>query len=1281
MGETNLGGLTSCFGLRSVDLALIFCSQLASLSPGTILNRSTRLSLLLLSLLCTSPAGVFADAEDEFSLARNLFRDAGDYATAAQLFGDFIRNHPAAPHLADARLMLAQSYGRTSRCEEAVVAYRNFYEIHPNHLEAAKARREQAACHEALGELSKAGSVYEEVQRLYSESEFAAESLLAAATNFVRAGDLTNGLRAYGKLLSAYDGHAAARRGRFRLAQLTFASGDPVAARELLAEISANSPASEEARDALLLAGRLELFLGRLGAAEERFKQLRTSFASSVHADSSRLDMAAHYMVRGQYDQAESAYGQAVASASNTAMQARAKLGQADALRAAGRHDKALTLYRDLMTQESAPPIREEAHLGMAVSLGWLHQVGAAVSELFQLVSPSDAVPAPASAAALRELGALYRRQGDLARAISWLRRYLDEAERHGAEFPESAAEQDRTRLQLAEVYGASGYHDEAVTLFGDLSRASGLQAEGQYGLATAYEGAGERRLAIREFVNFLERFPGHRRSLQVRNRVEYLSDFMVRDAEGLSRAVQQAWFDELAGTARRQVRFDLASALRYHQDFKNAVRAWETYVSAYAGDADTPEAQFYLADCLYRLARQRLLEGEEAKADSLRGVARQEDRILAGSTETSRWSRLAQLRQVERAAAEAASDSARYHIEEEGYTQILEAAANDPAAVESRLRALLLLGDARRKASVTHDTLRAAAIEAYQTLLRDGANHPLAERARFGLAVAALDGGNPEGAIDSLTSLLQDIPGSGLQPQILAVLSDALHKAGRAPEAASRLGELLLAFPAFEGQRRAQEQLADIYLELGEHQRAIESFARLSESDPSGDADGSLRRRLARAHDLAGHFELSLPVYDRLLDEGITGSDSVYIARGAALSRLGRTDEAIDAYRQVNSVGTLHSAASLLVADLLFATGDYGAAAQAYSPLVEDAEASLVGRWVLSVYEQGRAAEAKRARDRFRKRFGKDPQPWTFLFQLYQGRGLLASKEYDKAFDLFEKLENSVANTTLPPDGLGSAVALELARAVADPGGAAAYYAATTRWQQMRAAPSEEGAQLAVKMQGDFLNTHGDSPFAPGVRLRLGDFQTALGSHRPAAGAYRDVLDGTQSSDAQRQEAIWKLFQCYERLTESDESLRIAKRLLAQFPQHPKQRSAELAVGIIYEETGRHSEAIDYLNQVLEWAEGNDAAEARYHIGRAYEKHGDYRRAIQTYYEVSYHGKEASTNWIISADFRRARCYEELGEPSQARSVYDKIIRTAGASSEFGRLAQERIDALYVAL
>ena len=98
-----------------------------------------------------------------------------------------------------------------------------------------------------------------------------------------------------------------------------------------------------------------------------------------------------------------------------------------------------------------------------------------------------------------------------------------------------------------------------------------------------------------------------------------------------------------------------------------------------------------------------------------------------------------------------------------------------------------------------------------------------------------------------------------------------------------------------------------------------------------------------------------------------------------------------------------------------------------------------------------------------------------------------------------------------------------------------------------MRAQPSEDGATLAMKMQGDFLTAHGDSPFAPSVRMRLGDFQTAMGSHRPAAGAYRDVLEGAHSTDTQRQEAIWKLFQAYRMLSEYDEALRLVVGVLGR--------------------------------------------------------------------------------------------------------------------------------------
>ena len=67
-------------------------------------------------------------ADDAFRLARNLYRDTRDYATAAELFAQFIRNYPDGEHLAEARLLLAHSYRRSQRCDLAIKAYEQFYQ-------------------------------------------------------------------------------------------------------------------------------------------------------------------------------------------------------------------------------------------------------------------------------------------------------------------------------------------------------------------------------------------------------------------------------------------------------------------------------------------------------------------------------------------------------------------------------------------------------------------------------------------------------------------------------------------------------------------------------------------------------------------------------------------------------------------------------------------------------------------------------------------------------------------------------------------------------------------------------------------------------------------------------------------------------------------------------------------------------------------------------------------------------------------------------------------------
>jgi TolA-binding protein len=333
------------------------------------------------------------------------------------------------------------------------------------------------------------------------------------------------------------------------------------------------------------------------------------------------------------------------------------------------------------------------------------------------------------------------------------------------------------------------------------------------------------------------------------------------------------------------------------------------------------------------------------------------------------------------------------------------------------------------------------------------------------------------------------------------------------------------------------------------------------------------------------------------------------------------------------------------------------------------------MGRTVVSLYELGRREEADKMAGKQLKRFGKEGV-WPYLFRLYQGRYWLQQREYDKARKIFESIAE---DATAGPESvdMGGGVPVTMQRIAADPASAGAFMAVTSQWEQMRAEPSEEGTATAVQAQANFARQYPDSPFAADVYLRLAGFHRALDNLLPAAGAFRRVVDHPHATSAQKQDAIWQLLKCYTKLFQWDEALRVTQRIQSEFPDHPKSSDVQLEIGYILKEMGQHAQAIAFLQKVLEWAEGEDASEARFYIGEAYRNTGDYREAIKAFYQVAFHGAGASTQWINSADFERALCYVELGEFDTARSVYQRIIKREGGSTEWGRLARERIDQL----
>ena len=190
-------------------------------------------------------------------------------------------------------------------------AYETFYLEHPDHLNSADARRERAACLAEQGQYLLAARSYEEVQRRFSASGFAARALIEAAANYTRAENLRQAEAVYGRLLADYATSKQAHLARYRLAQLRFAAGRAEESQQLLGQIAAAAPPPPEAPSALLLGGRIALFMNNRETAEKRFKSLERRFPKAAQTDSAYLDRA-DYLYRSRlFSQAGDAYQRA----------------------------------------------------------------------------------------------------------------------------------------------------------------------------------------------------------------------------------------------------------------------------------------------------------------------------------------------------------------------------------------------------------------------------------------------------------------------------------------------------------------------------------------------------------------------------------------------------------------------------------------------------------------------------------------------------------------------------------------------------------------------------------------------------------------------------------------------------------------------------------------------------------------------------------------------------------------------------------------------------------
>ena len=1195
-------------------------------------------------LVSFSIANAQNNPEDDFKLANNLFRDAGDYATASKLFGEFILNYPNSPQIDKARLLLARSFAKNDRCELAENAFEVFFTQHPEHLEAANARLERAVCLSNRRLFVKAAETYREIQTRYSSSNFASESLLNAAKNYVKANKIEEAISVLENLLDLYVGTDSAEEGRFQLTVLLIDAQRIEEARNLLDQlINSKNPKQKFLPSALLISGRMELGQNMPEIASKKFAKLHNLFSSSPQSDSAYFELANYLYKNELFVRAGDSFAIATKKINTESIRTRALLGLADSRRKSKRSVEALKHYKELLSKiQLEHPDYLPALLGQAIALGETGSFSSAVS-VFRTIITAD--QQPESLVALRELGDLFQRRGDLKQAVRWYERYDNKTNR----------KDQTTRLAIAKLYAALGDLEKSISIYREMS-----SYEARFGLAKALEVNDKPRDALREYTALVENNPDSPFTSDAKKRIHFLRKFVVLDPQGLKQFLQQNWVDELNGKSRQNVQFDVAHAFYKHHDFINATRSFEHFAAAYPTNSRGNEAQFFLAESLTKLARQRAFENSKTKSDSLLNLALQEFRVLAREN-SNLWSTKAQLRLIELQIGEN-PDSLQLSQKEKSLKTFLDKnkSKNSPAFE----RGLLLLAQTQGTLGESAEIYIDSAYSNYNELRQLFPNSRYQPEILFGIGQCLSMLGDTNAAMDTLSKFLHLFPKNKKTPTVLFELAQLLRIQNRQDEAVEILQELQWVYPSFIHRHHVMEQLGDVYIETKEYSAATEVYGSLSRSNMFTDSkrERDILKKLARAHHLQGNYLAAQRTYYLALGKSqeSTGNDSIAFELGILLLKLGNENQAINEFLDIGEQFPNSSLAREGLAragHISFAMNDYQKSVDLYNLLIAkygNPDSLVYGQYAIALFRTDDFDAGNKIAKSFKTRFDGS---WGPRFDLETANYYRRSKQYAKALESYKK----IAQTDSPLNS------------------EAAYNSAMLLWDRNKIDPSKEGLAQAIEGLNRFVKTYPQSVHLSVAFFHIANHHYSLRNYLQAAGAYKRVINNAKTSRPLKEEAIWLLLKSYSAAHEYETAHQVANQILKDFPNHSNLADVRLELGVILKEKGQYREAIRHFSLLIDHKLllPNGASEARFYIGESFQNLGEYRQAIEAYYKVSYHGADGSAQWITSADFQRAKCHESLSEFKTAIAIYNRVIQREGGSTPQGEMANEQIQIL----
>jgi TolA-binding protein len=1174
------------------------------------------------------------DEKESFNLAQRLFDDR-DYANAAQEFSRFFENYPTSDRLPTALLRLGQSYYNGEDYERAIEASQKFVDQYPKRLEVATTMRRKAESLQMLGKHVKAGLAYQEVHDGYMGGEYAPQDLLSAGYNFHKGRELDAAETAFRTLISQHPESPLYHEATFNLGLVLLEADLLEEALSQFKAIADYGEPTERKPDALLEIGKVALYSEDLPEADRIFSELRRSFPNSSSAQTSYLVVASWYASSENWQEAENVYRLARENLPRSENRQLAVLGLAHATRKMGKSKEALDLYTQFLDVYGNSPHQARAWLGLGRSSADLGDFRSALNAFHRL--QEEYPETDSSIEAYSDVGDVWRELGTPRKALLAYETYKDRVQ--GPQAQASAL----LRIGLTYENDLAWYDLASETYGGVVAKAPPQYAsEGQFGIARTFERTSQPNLAIREYSRYIQNYPDGQRAGEAETRIKFLREFPPDVNSTIANSLVDL-ISKLPGISNSpKSKFHLGKYLAKSSRHQLATELLTASLTSDSLEAYAPEATFLLGESWIALSRKAELQSQGTEARALLNMGLKSHRNVVEKYTSSQWSENAIISIAEEEARHIFSDSTRAQFILNTYLDFEE---SYPQSTRRQF-ATLRIADAHRILGKIQPSHIEAALQGYLKITKSDAKVAIKERASLGVGLCQAMAMDHVSAEETLRAFLFDHPGSSLTDKAQYELGRILLERGFFRGAADELSELLVSPSSLELEKASRSLLSESYFRLGEFKKTIQ----IDEGLLRRRLNAPLLRRLARAYQEDKRPDLAVKTYSTFLRNfpDASDADSIAFIRAELLSYMGRSSEAVSAFKDFAEqfpVSPLRNEANRTVADLLFATGDYKSALSIYRKIPSQSRReSVAGHEVLCLFRLNKIKEAKETASQFKKKH-RESMNWLARFRIEEGKYELGAGRYNKARGIFDNVIKKYS--------------LQEAKSEAS------YY----RSQALKKEGNHEDYLVAL---GAFVKNHTESPNWTVATLELADLYFEGEDFARASRAFQQALE-RGVSEQNRPTVLLKLMKVHKNQKFFDTAIAYARRFVAKYPRHKQAIDTRMEIGNMLQSKGNHQEAIKETMPLLKVVKGDDWSSVQHDIARSYFALKDYESATREFLKMQYQF-QGSANWLASAHYGLADCYEARGDYGEAMQELEEIQRRFGPTSNFGVTAGERI-------